>query len=443
MSPASGTRRVVRQRAKGPVGLELGQRVRALRIARGISQAELAGSDYSKSLIGLIETGRTRMSLQTAEKLASRLGVPVADLLAAPPAPKEKEFELALLRAESEFRAGKPDDAVRLTEGLDRKTSGLLRARVQRLRGRALNASSHSREAIRLLDEALRTFREKAEHELVARTLYDLAVAHGRLDQIGESLNLALEAERALRDRQVVDRTFELTVLSLISALFVVLGDFGAADIRAERARVVAEDVTDPRALATLYGSLAQTREQQGDYEGALVYARRTLEIEERLGEKGEIGSSWNTIGWVLVRRGNFSHAVAALNQAQGIADEIKDGRLLAYVQQTRADLALAQGQLNDAIALADISIANPSASGRCRAGSLLVRAQALAKTTAPLDAVNAAFAEALGALEPYGRRQLARAYQDYFNALLERGEAQAANRAAARALELGTPSLA
>ncbi len=442
MSVATRSRRPVRQKAKGPIAPDVGQRVRSLRVARGMSQADLAANDYSKGLISLIETGRTRMSLQTAEKLASRLGVAVSDLVAAP-APKEKGAELALLRAEAALAGGDADAALGLTERLERSTSGVLRARVQRLRGRAMNKSTHSRDAIVLLDKAIRAFRDANEHELVVRTLYDLAVAHRRLDQIGESLNLALEAERAVRDRQLVDRSFELTIFAFIASLFVIVGDFGAADVRAERARAVAEDVSDPRALATLYSSLAQTREEQGDLEGALLYARRTLEIQESLGARAAVGSSWNTIGWVHMRRGQFSVAGAALDHAERIASDLKAGRLLGYIQQTRAELALAQGQFSAAIAAADLSIANPDASERCRAGSRLVRAQALAKTEAPLKVVKAAFERALAALEPMGRRQLASAYQSYFETLLARGESQAANRAAQRALELHAPRLA
>jgi predicted Zn-dependent protease len=101
--------------------------------------------------------------------------VGVADLLGATPAAQDKQAELVLIRAESQFRAGKAEEALRLTEGVEQRVSGVLRARLQWLRGRALNTSSHSKEAIQLLDEALRAFRDKAEHELVARTLYDLA----------------------------------------------------------------------------------------------------------------------------------------------------------------------------------------------------------------------------------------------------------------------------
>jgi len=73
--------RVVRQRAKGPVDPRVGLRILALRKARALTQGQLAGSDFSKGFISLVETGRTRISLRAAEILAARLGTSASDLL--------------------------------------------------------------------------------------------------------------------------------------------------------------------------------------------------------------------------------------------------------------------------------------------------------------------------------------------------------------------------
>jgi transcriptional regulator with XRE-family HTH domain len=75
------TKRVVHQKAKGPVDPVLGRRVRALREAAGLTQSALAGSDFSKGFISLVETGRTRMSLRAIEIIAKRLNVTTSELL--------------------------------------------------------------------------------------------------------------------------------------------------------------------------------------------------------------------------------------------------------------------------------------------------------------------------------------------------------------------------
>src|SRR5918911_2807917 len=53
----------------------LGDRVRRLRNARGLTQTELAESRVTKEYISQIETGKTRPTPQTLAWLAERLGV--------------------------------------------------------------------------------------------------------------------------------------------------------------------------------------------------------------------------------------------------------------------------------------------------------------------------------------------------------------------------------
>lgn len=83
MSPR--TKRTVRQKAKGPVDPSQGEIVRRLRVERDMTQAELAGDDFSKGFISLVENGRTRMSLRAIEIFAKRLGVTPATIIGEDP----------------------------------------------------------------------------------------------------------------------------------------------------------------------------------------------------------------------------------------------------------------------------------------------------------------------------------------------------------------------
>lgn len=46
-----------------------------------MTQAQLAGGEFSKGFISLVETARARCSLRAAQILAERLGVPLAELV--------------------------------------------------------------------------------------------------------------------------------------------------------------------------------------------------------------------------------------------------------------------------------------------------------------------------------------------------------------------------
>jgi len=438
--PSLTRTRTVRQKKKGPIDPTVGERVRSLRTARGISQAELAGKDFSKGFISLVETGRTRMSMRAAEIIAGRLGVALAQLYSSS-SQAEQAIEIEIIRAESHVASGESERALTTVRRLRGRTAGNLRARLDRIEGQALLAEGRAREAIARLDEAARAFRAVPDPGALARTYLELAYAHARLEEHGEALHLGLEAEHVLQGVGVVDRVLELKVLAFLAGAFVTVGDFTAADLRSERALAVAEDVSDARAIASLYQGLSTTRQEQGDFEAALLYARKALDAFEALGNERAVGSSWNTIAWVYVQRRQFGRAEEAVAKAEQLAHTQSSGRLLAYVFQTRADLEAARGNYESATEWAQRSIDHPEASERCRGLSLLVKAQALGHTNADSDQVTSAFQAAFRALESQGRRLLAEAYHAHFDAMVERGETGAALASAKHALELTRPA--
>src|SRR6202162_5230238 len=56
-------------------GNRLGERVRQLRVAAGLTQTDLAGDRFSKEYVSQIERGKTRPTRETIEWLASKLRV--------------------------------------------------------------------------------------------------------------------------------------------------------------------------------------------------------------------------------------------------------------------------------------------------------------------------------------------------------------------------------
>src|ERR1051325_968711 len=56
-------------------GNRIGERLRQLRVAAGLTQSELAGQRFSKEYLSQIERGKTRPTRETIEWLAARLGV--------------------------------------------------------------------------------------------------------------------------------------------------------------------------------------------------------------------------------------------------------------------------------------------------------------------------------------------------------------------------------
>src|SRR3954462_3064340 len=67
----------------------LGQRLRAARHERQMTQEQLAQPEFTKSYVSAVERGKARPSLKALELMARRLNLPVTELLAAPVAVEE------------------------------------------------------------------------------------------------------------------------------------------------------------------------------------------------------------------------------------------------------------------------------------------------------------------------------------------------------------------
>src|SRR3982750_4763547 len=92
-------------------GLRLGERLRQLRVAAGLTQSDLAGERFSKEYVSQIERGKTRPTRETIEWLAARLGVDPGFLANGVATDERGRLGGALARAEAFVEALKNDEA--------------------------------------------------------------------------------------------------------------------------------------------------------------------------------------------------------------------------------------------------------------------------------------------------------------------------------------------
>src|SRR5215203_3320718 len=90
----------------------MGERVRQLRIARGLTQTTLAGERFSKEYVSQIERGKTRPTDETIEWLAARLGVDQSFLETGVSSSERERVESVIARAEAALESNSYQDAV-------------------------------------------------------------------------------------------------------------------------------------------------------------------------------------------------------------------------------------------------------------------------------------------------------------------------------------------
>src|ERR1044071_2277078 len=99
-------------RRTSPEGVRLGERLRQLRVAAGLTQSELAGDRFSKEYVSQIERGKTRPTSETIRWLAEPLGVDAGFLASGVTADERGRVDAALAQAEALLEARRTPEAI-------------------------------------------------------------------------------------------------------------------------------------------------------------------------------------------------------------------------------------------------------------------------------------------------------------------------------------------
>src|SRR5918992_2567452 len=136
-------------------GLRLGERLRQLRVAAGLTQTDLAGDRFSKEYVSQIERGKTRPTRETIDWLAGQLGVDAGFLANGVSADERGRVDSALARADALLEARRNEEALAEFESIRSAvlSTGLAELEVRALAGEATvrMRGGEIREAIALL----------------------------------------------------------------------------------------------------------------------------------------------------------------------------------------------------------------------------------------------------------------------------------------------------
>lgn len=259
---------------------ELGRRLRAARVAQGLTQGDLAGSEVSVGYVSRIESGQRRPDAQVLAKLAARLHVPVEQLLAGVSPRQLDEIRLGLDFSELALESGDPAEAeARSQAALDLARSSSLDDLVDRarfLRARSLEALGRLDEAILELEALLaettsglvrirvgialcRTYRESGDLGLAIQTGEQVlgSLAQTTLEQTDEAVQLAVTLAAAYFER----------------------GDTGHAVRVCQTALGKAEQLGTSTARASAYWNASMMQAARGQITDAVQLAERALAL--------------------------------------------------------------------------------------------------------------------------------------------------------------------
>jgi tetratricopeptide (TPR) repeat protein/DNA-binding XRE family transcriptional regulator len=314
--------------AAPPRSPRLGERLRQLRVAAGLTQTDLAGDRFSKEYISQIERGKTRPTTETIDWLSLRLGVDSGFLASGVSADERSKAEAILTRADALLEDHNFDDAIaEYTRALPAVLgTGAVELQVRALNGEAM-ARAHTgdvKSALPLLAEA-RELVERTEFSDIdrAEVLYRLGVCRYLISSISTSVGLFNEA-LVLADRSgLPSDVLRQNVFAWRARCYLRQRDYEAAREDVERALELAEAMHDPRAVGQAYFQASILAERDGHWVLARTYAEKAKAQYEELTDRANIGRLLNNLGGLEFLLGKPEQAIEHLKHSFAVAIEI------------------------------------------------------------------------------------------------------------------------
>src|ERR671938_545925 len=311
--------RTTSPRAAASAGVRLGERLRQLRVAAGLTQTELAGTRFSKEYVSQIERGKTRPARETIEWLAEQLGV----------------------------------DADFLANGVTAEQRGRVEAALAR--GEALTSASRDAEAVAEFENARTAVLATGLAELEVRALCGESWARMRQGEVREAIELLNRARSLVEGPGFsdVDRANVGRLLNNLGALNFLLGKPDQAVSFLKDAFRVALELENDAEAAQAVSSLAQVHLRTGDPTLAEEQARHALKLlDGRVDYLDQVGSAQLVLGRALLEQGRLEDAEECFRVADAAFEQLSavSQRAAAWVAQ--GDLKAQRGEHHEAAKL-------------------------------------------------------------------------------------------
>ncbi|MDP9069260.1 MAG: helix-turn-helix transcriptional regulator [Actinomycetota bacterium] len=344
----------------------VGERIKQLRLGRGLSQEALAVPRYTAAYISHLEKGKRTASEEALEHIARRLDVPTDQLITGRDPKRDLQLQLDVDRALAQSHSG---EIAPLAEELDR-----LRKRARRQRLPRLEAAAH--EGLGLLAKRTADWTQAREHFVAAEELLAdeppevrTSVVTGRawtyfmMNDLAASIRLLELHLIELCKGDAPDPSALLQTYSyLIGPCFEAGLKKRAAEAADEAARLETR-VQDPEHVACMNINRAQILLEQGRRDEAIRALGRAEELFKQIGWRDSAAKAAVAQATAAVEEDDLEaaearakHALSELEVSPSALDKARVLNLLGRIQRKRGHPDRALGHLNEALALLEAS---------------------------------------------------------------------------------------
>jgi len=336
----------------------LGERLRSLRVAAGLTQSELAAGNFSKEYISQIERGKTRPTEATLALLAEQLGVDPAFLSSGVSTEERTKVEALLVQAEALAENHRDVEAIDAFREARQAVQGTL---APALELRALVGEAWSRQQLGELQDAIALMqgaRELSESPVFsdverADVIFRLGVCRYKLSSVGTAIALFDEALGLAERSALPCDLLRAEILGWRSRCHRRNRDYVAAREDVERALELAQDLGDRRAIANTYFQAMLVAQREGHWVLSRNYGQRAKELYQELNDERNVGRLLLNLGGLTLLLGDEERATEHLKASFTRALETDSPADAAQALGGLATVHLRRGEYDQADELA------------------------------------------------------------------------------------------
>jgi tetratricopeptide (TPR) repeat protein len=261
----------------------LGSKLKAARLARGLTQEALAGGVATKGYVSLVEHDRLTPSLPKLRLLADRLGQPLSHFVREP-VPTDPTYLLRTI--ELAVKANEPKRALGMVrEALPLPLTANQRADLHRLWGMASWSLGRKPRALANLYKAA-ALAPPDDPQLSAAVYAEIGALLGSDERFSASMEASLRALDWLGKSRQDDPDLRARLLTNLANASYRLGQPEEAIAYLQKALRAATDAESLLRLANAHMALGITARAAGDLEKAIKHCDRALSIHQRIGQR-------------------------------------------------------------------------------------------------------------------------------------------------------------
>jgi transcriptional regulator with XRE-family HTH domain len=367
------------------IGLTVGAKLRAARLAKKYTQGKLAQPDFSVSYISAIERGQIHPSLRALEILAGRLGLSSSELLpqassnnsnptstSDAPAQSKLDIEVQLLEAQIAIRQGAADQAIlRLQELASQELTPRQKLHLYYLLGWAYASTSQFQEGEYALAEATKLIKVPNDH-LNLQILNVLGTVYAAMHNYAQGLQTHQQCLNLLENTQPRDPFLMAQVYTNMGLHYTYLNKFQQAIEMFQHALSLTRALSSPEQLQSVYWQLFQHYTEIVDYQQAQQYGQKLLLVSSQEYSQSLRSELYYYLGRAMLH-GDQQKAYAYLEKTLLEVATSHDSLALACVTTQLAQWYLEHEQPSEAREQAEKAYALTSSSG-----DSIIKAEAL-----------------------------------------------------------------